>query len=213
MSFISLACLGDWCLHDSQITFAGLIVTTNIVAKYGSNYLPPGVAEELTPLERKNVIYGSKMTIVLEECTLCTLWLVKACMLLLYHRFKWVFCRSNLCRKRWITDWRHLETFWLWDEICWSSCLGSIVYLDLWSRSSHYLGLGVGRWADTGRSIREIVFKSSYMFPTLRLLLWHTSPVAQCANCRHHLIVVSTFNIMLFIPVPLLINSRLPIKR
>jgi hypothetical protein len=69
-----------------QLTFTGVIVTTNEVANNGSNYLPPGAAELLTPEEVVSAIYGSKMTLILEEFTLATTWLVKACMLLMYSR-------------------------------------------------------------------------------------------------------------------------------
>jgi hypothetical protein len=56
------------------------------VANNGSNYLPPGAAELLTPDEVVSAIYGSKMNMVLEEFTLFTTWQVKACLLLLYGR-------------------------------------------------------------------------------------------------------------------------------
>ncbi len=69
-----------------QITYTGVIVSTNEVATNGSNYLPPGAAELLTPEEIVSAVYGSKMTLVLEEFMLWTLWLVKACMLILYAR-------------------------------------------------------------------------------------------------------------------------------
>ena len=63
-----------------------MIVSTNQVANNGSNYLPPGAAELLTPEEVDSAIYGSKMSMVLEELNLFTLWQVKACMLILYSR-------------------------------------------------------------------------------------------------------------------------------
>lgn len=69
-----------------QFTFTGVIVTTNQVATNGSNYLPPGAAELLTEPEIVSAIWGSKMTFVLEEFTLSTTWLIKACMLLMYGR-------------------------------------------------------------------------------------------------------------------------------
>jgi len=56
------------------------------VASNGSNYLPPGAAELLTPDELVSAIYGSLMTFVLEEFTLATTWMVKACLLIMYSR-------------------------------------------------------------------------------------------------------------------------------
>jgi hypothetical protein len=73
-------------MHLQQFTFTGVIASTNQVANNGSNYLPPGAAELLTPQEVVSAIYGSKMTLVLEEFTLTTTWLVKACMLPMYSR-------------------------------------------------------------------------------------------------------------------------------
>lgn len=70
----------------TKATFTGVVVTTQEVANNGSNYMPPGSAEKLTPDEVKNAIYGSKMTLVLEEFTIISLWLVKACMLIFYGR-------------------------------------------------------------------------------------------------------------------------------
>jgi hypothetical protein len=72
--------------HLLQLTFTGVIVSTMQVATNGSNYLPPGAAELLTEPEIVSAIWGSKMTLILEEFTLTTTWLIKACMLLMYSR-------------------------------------------------------------------------------------------------------------------------------
>jgi hypothetical protein len=69
-----------------KLTFTGAVVSTMQVANNGSNYLPDGAAELLTPDEVVSAIYGSKMTLVLEEFTLFTTWQIKACLLLLYSR-------------------------------------------------------------------------------------------------------------------------------
>ena len=58
----------------------------NEVAKNGSNYMSPEIAASLTPEEVDRAVYGSKMTLALEMFTLATVWLVKACLLILYHR-------------------------------------------------------------------------------------------------------------------------------
>ena len=69
-----------------QFTFTGAVVSTMQVANSGSNYLPDGAAELLTPEEIVSAIYGSKMTLVLEEFTLFTTWQIKACLLLFYSQ-------------------------------------------------------------------------------------------------------------------------------
>lgn len=65
-----------------------MFVSTYFVAINGSNYvyLAPGALEGITPEQVSQVIFGSKMALVLEEFTLTTLWLIKACILLLYNR-------------------------------------------------------------------------------------------------------------------------------
>jgi len=69
-----------------QFTFTGDVVSVNQVAVNGSNYLPPGEAEKLSTEGVKAAVWGSKMTVALEEFQLTTIWLVKACLLLMYSR-------------------------------------------------------------------------------------------------------------------------------
>jgi hypothetical protein len=62
------------------------LVSAMQVARNGSNYLSASAAANLTPDELANAIYGSKMTLALEQLTLFTTWQVKACILLLYYQ-------------------------------------------------------------------------------------------------------------------------------
>ncbi len=73
-------------LVATKVTFTGVVVSSNQVAMSGSNYVPDGVVEQLTPKEIDDAVWGSKMLVALEEFMLATLWLVKACLLLLYAR-------------------------------------------------------------------------------------------------------------------------------
>lgn len=73
-------------LTDTQATFTADIWSINETAKNGSNYMSDEVAASLTPDEVAKAVYGSKMTLALEIFTLTTVWTVKACLLLLYHR-------------------------------------------------------------------------------------------------------------------------------
>jgi hypothetical protein len=61
-------------------------VAISQVAQNGSNYLPDGAVELLTPDQRATAIYGSVMTFITEEFTLFTTWLIKACVLMMYGR-------------------------------------------------------------------------------------------------------------------------------
>ena len=60
------------------------MVSVNQVAQNLSNYLPEGKFETLTPEEVSNAVYGSKFVFILEQFQLATLWLCKACLLILY---------------------------------------------------------------------------------------------------------------------------------
>ncbi|KAK5674503.1 hypothetical protein LTR17_027802, partial [Elasticomyces elasticus] len=74
--------------------FVMILLTANSwtiveVAKNGSNYTylnTPEIAENLNPVERKQIIYGSKMTMVLEYITLTIIWTVKLSLCLMFHR-------------------------------------------------------------------------------------------------------------------------------
>lgn len=52
----------------------------------GSNYVANDVIATMTDDEKAAAVWGSKMLLALEEFELGTLWLVKACLLLLYDR-------------------------------------------------------------------------------------------------------------------------------
>lgn len=62
------------------------LVSAMQVARNGSNYLSASAAANLTPDELASAIYGSKMTLALEQLTLFTTWQAKACLLLLYYQ-------------------------------------------------------------------------------------------------------------------------------
>jgi len=72
----------------SQLPFTGVFVSSFQVAKNNSSYIYLGNNESntLTPEELGDVIWGSKMAFVLEELLIFTLWLIKACILLMYAR-------------------------------------------------------------------------------------------------------------------------------
>jgi hypothetical protein len=89
----------------------------NEVAKNGSNYLSPEDAAALNPKEAEMAIYGSKMALAMEMCALATIWLVKICLLILYHRLTLV---TPSFAYELSADWcLGLRTN---DSICWSNC-------------------------------------------------------------------------------------------
>ncbi|KAM0551240.1 hypothetical protein ACHAPJ_008585 [Fusarium lateritium] len=87
----------DYLMVFALINFTGVVVSINEVAKNGSNYMPENVAIKLTPEERQQAIFGSKMTFVLELFTLTAIWTVKACLLFLYARLT----QGTSVKQRW----------------------------------------------------------------------------------------------------------------
>lgn len=79
-----------------------LIVAMNIVSRTSSNLLPPDTdVATLTNQDIKDREFGSKMVLVVEQMQCITIWLVKACLLLMYHRLTYamhlpLFSRPSL---------------------------------------------------------------------------------------------------------------------
>ncbi|KAK3314594.1 hypothetical protein B0H66DRAFT_627231 [Apodospora peruviana] len=77
----------DYLMLLTAVTFTGVVVSSNQVAINGSNYVPDdGRLDRYSPEELARAEWGSKMLVSLEEFMLATLWLVKACLLILYGR-------------------------------------------------------------------------------------------------------------------------------
>ncbi|KAK0738695.1 hypothetical protein B0T18DRAFT_475303, partial [Schizothecium vesticola] len=71
------------------LAFASLVVVAysgNEVAANGSNYVEDGETDGWTEEQRDRAVWGSKMLVALEEGMVACLWLVKACLLILYFR-------------------------------------------------------------------------------------------------------------------------------
>lgn len=58
----------------------------NIVATKSSNLIDPNDTTELTPENIQERIYGSKMVLIVEQMQIATIWLMKACLLIMYGR-------------------------------------------------------------------------------------------------------------------------------
>lgn len=79
--------IDDWLMVVALCTDTVFIVAINICAHTSSNLLAPGEdVNQFTPQERAERIYGSKIVLVVEQMQCCTVWLIKACLLLLYNR-------------------------------------------------------------------------------------------------------------------------------
>lgn len=68
-----------------------LMGTMHVVVHSSSNLLAPDEnISRFTQDEIQRRIYGSKMVLVVEQMQCCTIWLVKACLLLMYTRMTYV---------------------------------------------------------------------------------------------------------------------------
>lgn len=75
-----------------------LIVSINIISNTNSNLIDPNHPASLTPEDIEQRVFGSKMVLVTEQMQLLTIWLVKACLLLLYYRLTYVPASSPRLR-------------------------------------------------------------------------------------------------------------------
>lgn len=59
----------------------------HVVSNMSSNLIAPNENEStFTPEEIKERIYGSKLVLVVEQMQILTIWLIKACLLIMYNR-------------------------------------------------------------------------------------------------------------------------------
>jgi hypothetical protein len=64
-----------------------LMGAMHVVVRSSSNLIAPG--EDFTRFSADEIqrrIYGSKLVLVVEQMQCCTIWFVKACLLLMYRR-------------------------------------------------------------------------------------------------------------------------------
>ncbi|KAK3387350.1 hypothetical protein B0H63DRAFT_431197 [Podospora didyma] len=78
--------IDDYLMLLTAITLTGLVLTSNQIPDNGTNYVPAGLTEPWSSAEVERARWGSKMLVAMEEFMLSTLWLVKACLLILYFR-------------------------------------------------------------------------------------------------------------------------------
>jgi len=59
----------------------------HVVLNMSSNLIAPNEnLSTFTPEEIKERIYGSKLVLVVEQMQILTIWLIKACLLIMYNR-------------------------------------------------------------------------------------------------------------------------------
>ncbi|OGM50726.1 hypothetical protein ABOM_000539, partial [Aspergillus bombycis] len=184
----------DYLMVAILFTFTGVVVCVNETAQHGSNYIPLDKALSLTEEEHEDAIYGSKMTFVLEHFTLVSLWLVKSCLLIIYNRLT-LGLREHLAVKV-------LAVY-----VAASFVIIEILFCTVWC------GPPITMYWDVPTKDRKYARILRNKFNSV------ANPLsAQCATYYDHLITTSAFNIssdlmMLCIPIPLVLRSRIPLKR
>ncbi|KAL1794852.1 hypothetical protein ACET3X_006668 [Alternaria dauci] len=74
-----------------------LITIMHRIAKTSSNLIPPGDdVSQYSEAEIKMRVYGSKLVLVVEQMQLITIWLVKACLLIMYNRMTLVLPQHKI---------------------------------------------------------------------------------------------------------------------
>ncbi|PHH78761.1 hypothetical protein CDD80_6312 [Ophiocordyceps camponoti-rufipedis] len=185
--------IDDYLMVFAMINFTGVAVSINEVAKNGSNYMPPEEAALLSPSRVQMAIHGSIMTFVLEIFTLTATWAIKACLLILYARLT----ANTMTRQHSLVKVAAVYCALTYVVV-------TAMFLFYWCRPTYEY------WAVPVR-ISECcdVEKKGW--------IWLTGQV-QCATYYHHMIFATACNIssdllLLFIPIPIIIKTRLPAKR
>jgi len=109
----------------AMAAYTAVIVTINITASLNTNLLPEGFdMSTLTSKDIKDREYGSKMVLVVEQTQCLTVWLTKACVLIMYLR---------LTRGR-------AERIWVQGLVVYTAVtfvIMEILYLGVWCRPFH----------------------------------------------------------------------------
>lgn len=81
----------------NQATDTVLNSVMHEITKTSSNLIPPGDdISQYSQAEIKNRIYGSKLVLVVEQMQILTIWLVKACLLIMYERMTLVLPQHKI---------------------------------------------------------------------------------------------------------------------
>ncbi|KAK5111994.1 hypothetical protein LTR62_004528 [Meristemomyces frigidus] len=89
----------DYLMLLALCFYTTLVATINIVRFANSNLLPPGYdVDNLAASDIAERMYGSKLILVVEQCQICTIWLAKSCLLIMYLRLT-TMRRENIAIK------------------------------------------------------------------------------------------------------------------
>jgi len=172
-------------------TYTILIVTLNITANVNTNLFEPGFDfGSLTAQDIKDREYGSKMVLVVEQMQCITIWMTKACILIMYMRLTKGRFEHHL-----------VKGLAAYTGI--SFLLMEILYLGVWCRPFH------AYWYVSQLSLLCSILTPSRAVPTQN---------AQCNTALHHLITNAVFNlssdlILLCIAIPMFLRTQMPARK
>lgn len=83
---ILLVFLIRFCLTQLQCSYTVLVAMVNVIIHTNTNLMHPEEKESLTPQDIKSREFGSKLVLIAEEMQINTIWMVKACLLIMYSR-------------------------------------------------------------------------------------------------------------------------------
>jgi hypothetical protein len=79
--------IDDYLMMLVVLTETAFMITINKEANSNSNLIQPGVdVSTFTAEDIQERVYGSKLTVVVEQMQCCTVWLLKGCLIALYVR-------------------------------------------------------------------------------------------------------------------------------
>ncbi|UNI22954.1 hypothetical protein JDV02_008797 [Purpureocillium takamizusanense] len=164
----------DGLMMFAMATDTVLIVCMNIISNTNSNLIDPNQPATFTPEDIKQRTFGSKMVLVSEQMQILTIWTIKACLLLMYHRLT-LSLKGNLIVKL------------VAGYVAVGFVVMEILYLGVWCRPFNQY------WAVPPNS-------------------------SQCSAATNHLITNAVLNIssdlmIIMIPMPILLQSRISIKK
>ncbi|KAI1343681.1 hypothetical protein F5Y15DRAFT_367543 [Xylariaceae sp. FL0016] len=166
--------IDDALMIVAMLTDTVLMVGMNILSHTPSNLIDPNDHAVLTADGISEREFGSKIVLVVEQMQIVTIWLVKACLLIMYGRLT-MSLKQNVAVKA------------VAAYVAFGFILMEILYLGVWCRPF-----------------------SQY---------WAVPPEnEQCSAATNHLITNAVLNIssdimIILIPMPVFLQSQLPLKR
>ncbi|KAH7379353.1 hypothetical protein DE146DRAFT_761542 [Phaeosphaeria sp. MPI-PUGE-AT-0046c] len=89
--------LDDYLILAAMVTDTVLIAVMHEVVQTSSNLIEPGEdITKFTDAEIESRVYGSKLVLVVEQMQILTIWLIKACLLIMYGRMTTVLPQRKI---------------------------------------------------------------------------------------------------------------------